>query len=137
MRDAASLGAQSGGDDATNEQLAVGNGGSDLPRGRDRRLGRDPLPRDRRDRGNRRRDRRCEALAAKARTATRHRSIAPAAKFSGSYTHRTIEGGIGHYLPREATHTLAQAVLDVTQAHPPRRFRWTIRPSSSATTARQ
>ena len=36
-----------------------------------------------------------------------------AGKFSGSYSHRTIEGGIGHNLPQEAPDAFAQAVLDV------------------------
>jgi pimeloyl-ACP methyl ester carboxylesterase len=36
-----------------------------------------------------------------------------AAKFSGAYSHRTIEGGIGHNLPQEAPAAFADAVLDV------------------------
>ena len=36
-----------------------------------------------------------------------------AGKFAGPYTHRTIEGGIGHNLPQEAPEAFAQAVLDV------------------------
>ncbi len=36
-----------------------------------------------------------------------------AEKFSGSYSHRTIEGGIGHNLPQEAPEAFAQAVVDV------------------------
>ena len=36
-----------------------------------------------------------------------------ASKFSGSYSHRTIEGGIGHNLPQEAPEAFAQAVIDV------------------------
>ena len=36
-----------------------------------------------------------------------------ATKFSGRYSHRTIEGGIGHNLPQEAPEAFAQAVLDV------------------------
>jgi pimeloyl-ACP methyl ester carboxylesterase len=36
-----------------------------------------------------------------------------AKKFSGSYTHRTITGGIGHNLPQEAPRAFAQAVVDV------------------------
>jgi pimeloyl-ACP methyl ester carboxylesterase len=36
-----------------------------------------------------------------------------AAKFSGPYSHRTIEGGIGHNLPQEAPDAFADAVLDV------------------------
>jgi pimeloyl-ACP methyl ester carboxylesterase len=34
-------------------------------------------------------------------------------KFSGPYTHRTIEGGIGHNLPQEAPDAFADAVLEV------------------------
>jgi pimeloyl-ACP methyl ester carboxylesterase len=36
-----------------------------------------------------------------------------AQKFSGSYEHRIITGGIGHNLPQEAPHAFAQAILDV------------------------
>ena len=36
-----------------------------------------------------------------------------AGKFSGTYSHRTIEGGIGHNLPQEAPEAFAKAVLDV------------------------
>jgi pimeloyl-ACP methyl ester carboxylesterase len=36
-----------------------------------------------------------------------------AAKFSGSYSHRTIDGGIGHNLPQEAPEAFAKAVIDV------------------------
>jgi len=36
-----------------------------------------------------------------------------AAKFTGSYSHRTIEGGIGHNLPQEAPEAFAGAVLEV------------------------
>ncbi len=36
-----------------------------------------------------------------------------AKKFSGKYTHRTVEGGIGHNLPHEAPQAFAQAVVDV------------------------
>jgi pimeloyl-ACP methyl ester carboxylesterase len=36
-----------------------------------------------------------------------------AGKFSGKYSHRTIEGGIGHNLPQEAPDAFAQAVIDV------------------------
>jgi pimeloyl-ACP methyl ester carboxylesterase len=36
-----------------------------------------------------------------------------AKKFSGQYSHRTIEGGIGHNLPQEAPEAFAQAVIDV------------------------
>jgi pimeloyl-ACP methyl ester carboxylesterase len=34
--------------------------------------------------------------------------------FSGKYSHRTIEGGIGHNLPQEAPQAFAEAVVDVT-----------------------
>jgi pimeloyl-ACP methyl ester carboxylesterase len=34
-------------------------------------------------------------------------------KFSGPYSHRTIEGGIGHNLPQEAPKAFADAVLEV------------------------
>jgi pimeloyl-ACP methyl ester carboxylesterase len=36
-----------------------------------------------------------------------------ATKFSGPYSHRTIEGGIGHNLPQEAPAAFADAVVDV------------------------
>jgi pimeloyl-ACP methyl ester carboxylesterase len=36
-----------------------------------------------------------------------------AGKFSGTYSHRTIEGGIGHNLPQEAPEAFALAVIDV------------------------
>ena len=36
-----------------------------------------------------------------------------AEKFSGSYAHRTITGGIGHNLPQEAPQAFAQAIIDV------------------------
>jgi pimeloyl-ACP methyl ester carboxylesterase len=36
-----------------------------------------------------------------------------AGRFSGPYSHRTIEGGIGHNLPQEAPEAFAQAVIDV------------------------
>jgi pimeloyl-ACP methyl ester carboxylesterase len=39
-----------------------------------------------------------------------------AGKFSGSYSHRTIEGGIGHNLPQEAPEAFADAVLEVAGA---------------------
>jgi pimeloyl-ACP methyl ester carboxylesterase len=38
--------------------------------------------------------------------------VAYATKFSGPYSHRTIEGGIGHNLPQEAPEAFAQAVID-------------------------
>ena len=34
-------------------------------------------------------------------------------KFSGTYSHRTIEGGIGHNLPQEAPEAFANAVVEV------------------------
>lgn len=37
-----------------------------------------------------------------------------AAKFSGPYSHRTIEGGVGHNLPQEAPEAFADAVLEVS-----------------------
>jgi pimeloyl-ACP methyl ester carboxylesterase len=36
-----------------------------------------------------------------------------ATKFTGAYSHRTIEGGIGHNLPQEAPQAFADAVLEV------------------------
>jgi pimeloyl-ACP methyl ester carboxylesterase len=36
-----------------------------------------------------------------------------AAKFTGTYEHRTIEGGIGHNLPQEAPEAFAHAILEV------------------------
>jgi pimeloyl-ACP methyl ester carboxylesterase len=36
-----------------------------------------------------------------------------AEKFSGKYSHRTIEGGIGHNLPQEAPEAFARAVIEV------------------------
>ncbi len=39
-----------------------------------------------------------------------------ARKFSGKYTHQTIEGGIGHNLPQEAPLAFAQAVVDVAES---------------------
>jgi pimeloyl-ACP methyl ester carboxylesterase len=36
-----------------------------------------------------------------------------AEKFSGNYSHRTIEGGIGHNLPQEAPKAFADAVINV------------------------
>jgi len=37
------------------------------------------------------------------------------AKFTGTYAHRQLDGGIGHNLPQEAPQAFAQAVLDVTR----------------------
>jgi pimeloyl-ACP methyl ester carboxylesterase len=34
-------------------------------------------------------------------------------KFTGRYSHRTIQGGIGHNLPQEAPEAFAEAVIDV------------------------
>ena len=39
--------------------------------------------------------------------------VSYARKFSGRYTHRTIEGGVGHNLPQEAPQAFAQAIVDV------------------------
>jgi pimeloyl-ACP methyl ester carboxylesterase len=36
-----------------------------------------------------------------------------AEKFSGTYSHRTIEGGVGHNLPQEAPEAFADAVIEV------------------------
>ena len=36
-----------------------------------------------------------------------------ATKFSGRYSHRTIDGGTGHNLPQEAPEAFARAVIDV------------------------
>jgi pimeloyl-ACP methyl ester carboxylesterase len=36
-----------------------------------------------------------------------------AAKFTGPYSHRTIEGGIGHNLPQEAPQAFVDAIVDV------------------------
>ena len=38
-----------------------------------------------------------------------------AGKFSGRYTHRVIEGGIGHNLPQEAPQAFVQAIVDVDE----------------------
>ena len=37
-----------------------------------------------------------------------------AKKFSGTYSHRLIKGGIGHNLPQEAPHAFADAVVEVS-----------------------
>src|SRR3954452_13655986 len=42
-----------------------------------------------------------------------------AKKFSGKYSHQTIEGGIGHNLPQEAPEAFARAVIEVV-AYPDR-----------------
>jgi pimeloyl-ACP methyl ester carboxylesterase len=36
-----------------------------------------------------------------------------ASKFTGRYSHRTVEGGVGHNLPQEAPEAFARAVFDV------------------------
>jgi pimeloyl-ACP methyl ester carboxylesterase len=36
-----------------------------------------------------------------------------AEKFSGAYTHRLVEGGVGHNLPQEAPQKFAEAVMEV------------------------
>jgi pimeloyl-ACP methyl ester carboxylesterase len=36
-----------------------------------------------------------------------------AKKFVGKYSHRPMQGGIGHNLPQEAPQAFAQAVVDV------------------------
>jgi pimeloyl-ACP methyl ester carboxylesterase len=36
-----------------------------------------------------------------------------ARKFSGRYSHRTLEGGIGHNLPQEAPQAFAEAIVEV------------------------
>jgi len=36
-----------------------------------------------------------------------------ARKFSGSYAHRIITGGVGHNVPQEAPQAFAQAIVDV------------------------
>ena len=38
-----------------------------------------------------------------------------AAKFSGKYRHRTLQGGVGHNLPQEAPEAFARAIVDVTR----------------------
>ena len=40
-------------------------------------------------------------------------SSAYAKKFSGKYTHKTINGGIGHNLPQEAPKAFADAIIEV------------------------
>ena len=37
-------------------------------------------------------------------------------KFTGKYSHRLIEGGIGHNLPQEAPKAFAEAVVDVAES---------------------
>jgi pimeloyl-ACP methyl ester carboxylesterase len=38
-----------------------------------------------------------------------------AKKFTGKYTHRTIDGGVGHNLPQEAPQAFAQSIMDVAR----------------------
>jgi pimeloyl-ACP methyl ester carboxylesterase len=38
-----------------------------------------------------------------------------AQKFSGRYAHRTLTGGIGHNLPREAPQAFAEAVIEAAE----------------------
>jgi hypothetical protein len=38
---------------------------------------------------------------------------ADAGKFSGPYSHRTLEGGIGHNLPQEAPQAFTEAIVEV------------------------
>ena len=44
---------------------------------------------------------------------TRDTAGAYAGKFTGTYEHRVIGGGVGHNLPQEAPQAFAQAVIDV------------------------
>ncbi|MNR29484.1 hypothetical protein D3C85_1468740 [compost metagenome] len=37
-----------------------------------------------------------------------------AAKFKGRYSHRTLNGGIGHNLPQEAPQAFADAIIEVS-----------------------
>jgi pimeloyl-ACP methyl ester carboxylesterase len=41
-----------------------------------------------------------------------------AAKFSGTYSHRMIEGGVGHNLPQEAPDAFADAICEVGRGSP-------------------
>jgi pimeloyl-ACP methyl ester carboxylesterase len=36
-----------------------------------------------------------------------------AGKFTGTYEHRSVPGGVGHNLPQEAPQAFAQAIVDV------------------------
>jgi pimeloyl-ACP methyl ester carboxylesterase len=36
-----------------------------------------------------------------------------AKKFTGTYKHRVIEGGVGHNLPQEAPQAFADAIIEV------------------------
>ena len=42
-------------------------------------------------------------------------SASYAKKFSGKYSHRVIEGGVGHNLPQEAPRAFAEAVIEIAQ----------------------
>jgi pimeloyl-ACP methyl ester carboxylesterase len=42
-------------------------------------------------------------------------SSADAGQFSGPYSHRTVDGGIGHNLPQEAPQAFADAVIEVAK----------------------
>jgi pimeloyl-ACP methyl ester carboxylesterase len=53
------------------------------------------------------------ALEGDANGAPHPEPSAYATKFSGTYSHRTIDGGIGHNLPQEAPEAFATAVIDV------------------------
>jgi hypothetical protein len=55
-------------------------------------------------------------LEGDANVAPRPNPSAYEAKFSGTYSHRTIEGGIGYNLRKEAPEALAQAIVDVDGA---------------------
>ena len=39
-----------------------------------------------------------------------------AREFSGRYSHRVIDGGIGHNLPQEAPQAFAEAVIDAAES---------------------
>ena len=36
-----------------------------------------------------------------------------AGKFSGTYAHRIVTGGVGHNLPQQAPQSFAEAIIDV------------------------
>jgi len=50
-----------------------------------------------------------------------------AGKFSGQYSHRTIEGGIWHNLPQEAPEAFADAVLEIGDAQSLRHLASSVR----------
>ena len=58
------------------------------------------------------RARRSRSRATRTARHIRSRTSTPS-KFSGRYSHRTIEGGIGHNLPQEAPEAFADAVLEL------------------------